>query len=496
LDTLSWIAQQEWSTGEVAMAGLSYFGANQWLVATRRPSGLFAIAPQVTSGSFYDSWTYRGGALQLGFVLLWTLLHLALPDVVRSALQADREAATSQLINSVDSIEDLYRRMPLNSVPGLDTTAPYYREWLDHPTYDEYWRATAAQEHYDDVIVPSLIVGGWYDCFLPGTLASYHGVRTHGASGDARSPRLIIGPWAHGTMLGEYSEAMFGLAANVLVEDLTGTQIEFFDAHLANARQRSADLHDGGRAGPPPVRLFIMGSNTWRDEDAWPPAGAELVRYYLGSTDGANTADGDGVLATAVPEADRFDEYRYDPMDPVPTVGGATFLPGLQVAANAGPRDQRSVEQRADVLCYTTLPLGRDTEVIGPISLVLYVASSARDTDFTGKLVDVHPDGRAIILTDGILRARYRESLEHAKMLAAGNVYMLNVDMGATANVFLKGHRIRVEVSSSNFPRFDRNTNTGGVIAAESDSEAVPATNRVYHGPRHPGHVLLPVVRR
>jgi putative CocE/NonD family hydrolase len=200
------------------------------------------------------------------------------------------------------------------------------------------------------------------------------------------------------------------------------------------------------------------------------------------------------VLSTEVPDAEPPDIYRYDPRDPVPTLGGQTFLPGLRVAANSGPRDQRTVESRPDVLLFSTSPLACDIDVIGPVVLTLFASSSALDTDFTGKLVDVYPDGRAVILTDGILRARYRYSLSEPQLLRAGEVYELCIDLWATANRFKAGHRIRLEVSSSNFPRFDRNTNTGGAIAQEDHTARVVACNTIYHDQDRRSHLLLPVV--
>src|SRR5436190_2090045 len=219
--------------------------------------------------------------------------------------------------------------------------------------------------------------------------------------------------------------------------------------------------------GCAPVQIFVMGRNQWRMEADWPLPDTQYRSYYLHSGGAANTANGDGVLSQAASGIEPHDSYTYDPRSPVPTVGGQSLLPGSMIALNVGPRDQRTIESRPDVLCYATPPLERDTEVTGPIELVLYIASSARDTDFTGKLVDVFPDGRALALTDGILRARYRNSLAAPELLQPDMIYELHIDLIATANVFRAGHCIRLDVSSSNFPRFDRNTNTGGTIAGE-----------------------------
>ena len=489
-DAVAWVAEQAWCNGDVAMAGASYNGATQWMAAARNTPALKAIAPNITSGSYFEGWSYQGGAFELGFLLCWAVGFLGLPEV--AAKLARGEATTDdygRIVGSLDGLAELYRRLPLTDVPELRDVAPYYFDWLAHPTYDDFWKQTAPRERYDRVVVPALNIGGWYDLFLGGTLANFRGIRERGGSEAARSgSRLIIGPWSHGVAGGEFAETRFGFMANALVADLVGRQIKFFDRHVKGI--------DNGLDDEPLVRIFVMGGGGWRSEADWPLPDTRFTPYYLHSGGRANTADGDGVLLTDTPSGGRFDVYLYDPRDPVPTVGGQTFLPGLHIGANAGPRDQRDVERRRDVLCYTTPPLGRDTEVTGPIELVLHASSSAVDTDFTGKLVDVHPDGRAIILTEGILRARYRESTAEPRLLEPEKVYELRIDLWATANVFRAGHRIRLEVSSSNFPRFDRNTNTGGTIAEEGEDTMLPAVNRIFHHAGHPSHVLLPVIDR
>jgi putative CocE/NonD family hydrolase len=239
--------------------------------------------------------------------------------------------------------------------------------------------------------------------------------------------------------------------------------------------------------------IFVMGIDRWRTETDWPLPDTQYRPYYLHSAGQANTLHGDGSLSSEPPGDEPPDVYLYNPLRPVPTIGGQVILPG----GNAmGPRDQRAVERRDDVLVYSTLVLEQPVEVTGPIALYLFVASSARDTDFTGKLVDVYPDGRAIILTEGILRARYRTSFTMPELLQPDVIYELRLDLWATANVFLPGHRIRLEVSSSNFPRFDRNSNTGGDIANEPASQYRPAINRIFHDAAHPSRLILPIIER
>jgi uncharacterized protein len=488
-DTIAWVAAQPWCSGDVAMGGQSYVGATQWMAAARTPPALKAIAPQITSDSYFEGWAYQGGAFQLGFLLCWAMGYLAFPAVATGL--ADGTTTPEQfdsLVGSIDRLEDLYRHTPLSSVAGLREVAPYYLDWLAHPSYDQFWRDTAPRERYEAVTVPSLNIGGWYDCFLGGTLANYRGMKERGGSAGGRRPRLVIGPWSHGLMSGEFTEHSFGLMANSALADLTGEQIRFFDRHVKGMAN--------GLDDEPPVKLFVMGANVWRQEEDWPLPGTRFTPYYLHSAGHANTSAGDGKLTTEPPDSEPEDMYLYDPRDPVPTVGGQTFLPGFPIGANAGPRDQRSVELRDDVLVYTTAVLDRDIEVTGPVEVVLHASSSALDTDFTGKLVDLHPDGRAVILTEGILRARYRDSLSEPTLLEPGEVYELRIDLWATANLFRAGHRIGLEVSSSNFPRFDRNLNTGGTIGEELEADAVQAVNRVYHDAARPSRVMLPAFDR
>jgi hypothetical protein len=484
-DVLAWLVEQRWCEGSVAMVGASYHGATQWMAAASAPPSLRAIAPGFTSSDYYAGWMYRGGAFQLGFVLYWTMGFLALGELQRRAGSGPAAAAElAELITCIDRMPQVYETLPLTAAP-LPAFARYYAEWLRHPQPDDFWRSLAPGQQYREITAPSLNIGGWYDCFLGGTLANYLGMKQHGMSHACRNPRLIIGPWAHGVLGGEFPELTFGTNADAAMLPLVDEQIRFFDRHVRGV--------DNGGHTDPAVKLFVMGANVWREEQSWPIPGTRFVPFYLHSGGRAGTHE-DGVLSTKVPGTEPPDALLSDPRDPVPTLGGQTFLPGLRVAANAGPRDQRPVECRPDVLVFTTAPLPRDLEVIGPVVLNLWGSSSALDTDFTGKLVDVYPDGRAVILTDGILRARYRYSLGQPRSLRPGEVYALCIDLWATANRFRAGHCIRLEVASSNFPRFDRNSNTGGSIAKEDHTAFVVARNMIYHDRDHPSHLLLPLV--
>ena len=483
-DSVEWAAVQPWSNGRVGMYGLSYLGATQWLAASATPPNLQAILPGVTGSDYLDGWTYQGGALVLGFNLMWSLALLGLPEVLRAEATPEQRQAALQAIQGV--VQDHWgalKTLPIGDVLALkhDIVAPYYREWLDHPRRDSYWERVTIEAAHPRVHVPALNLGGWYDLFIRGTLRNFTGMRENGATPRAREgQRLVIGPWSHGTQLtGRVGNRVFGASAALLLDDL---HMRWFDHWLK-------DVQNGVETDRP-VRVFTMGANQWREYDAWPPLEAQGSRYYLHSNGFAATSFGDGALSTDVPGSERPDHFVYDPLNPVPTIGGPLFPSPADVPP--GPFDQSAVERRPDVLCYTTPVLDRDLDVAGPVTVRLWVASTARDTDFTAKLVDVEPDGMAWNICDGIMRARYRDGHDQESLLDPGAPVQLEIDLAGTANVFRAGHRLRLEISSSNFPRFDRNTNTGATIA--TDTSLTVATNTVLHDSAHPSFLQLYVI--
>jgi len=348
-----------------------------------------------------------------------------------------------------------------------------YQQALAHPAFDSFWQGISVKQHIDRVRIPVFAVGGWYDNYAQSDLEAFAALRkTSGLN------RILIGPWPHNMSI-PFEGADFGAESKVPIGAL---MIEWFDQWLMGK--------DTPLVSHPPVRIFVMGSNRWLETSAWPPEQARERDFYLESAGNANSLAGDGVLGTAAAHGESADRFVFDPRDPVPTRGGP-------VCCNPrvfpwGPVDQRPLEERRDILVYTSRPLRQDLEAIGPVKAVLYVSTTARDTDFTAKLVDVFPDGSARNLSDGILRLRYRNSLEHAELAMPGQVYQITVDAGVTGNVFLKGHRIRLEISSSNFPRFDRNPNTGAAIADES--KLLAATQTVYHDRLRPSRLVLAVL--
>lgn len=487
VDTIAWLRDQPWCDGVVGMAGASYLGLTQWAAVAGRPEGLQAVAPVTTSSDTYDMMYSRGGALSLGTMLSWSAF-VGLAKAQRALSSGDPAAgerldARRTFLASSEAAHDV---LPVIATPLISDDLPWVREWLEHPTHDGYWQARSARERVDEPL-PAFHLTGWFDFLLDSTLASYEWMTRIDPAGAASGrQQLVIGPWDHASYSGVYMDRQFGPSAHILNADVNGRHVRFYDAWL---RGNTAVINE-----TPPVRIFVMGVNQWRDEQAWPLPDTRYVDFHLSSGRSANSRSGGGSLALVAPTCDGRETYLYDPMRPVPSAGGR--MSPMPRPNSCGPVDQREIEDREDVLCFSTEPLTSPIEVTGPIRLVLHVSSSARDTDFTGKLVDVDPEGRATYLTDGILRARYRDSLSAPALLSPDQVYEITVDLGATANVFGVGHRIRLEVSSSNFPRYDRNTNTGGDIATDRAEDVVIAVNRVLHGPSYPSRLILPVIER
>ena len=469
-DTVEWAAALPYSNGKVGMFGGSYVGATQMLAAISAPPHLAGILPVVTASNYHENWTYQGGAFEQWFDQSWTT-GLAL-DTLNRRVAKDSYATRWDLMPLVH-----YPVLELGSPGGL---ADYYLDWVSHPAYDDYWKRLSIEEHYAQIQVPALTVAAWYDLFQDGSLRNYFGIKAHGGSPAARDgQRLMVIVGGHsgpGPIIGEVD---FGKDAVVSEGDLI---LRWYDYLFKGI--------DNGMAGEKPVKLFVMGRNIWRQEDGWPLARAVETRYYLHSGGKANTLKGDGSLAPEAPSTETADQYVYDPANPVPTHGGPLCCDSVHL--KPGAFDQRPVENRHDVLIYTTPAFRQDTEVTGPITLDLYVSSSAVDTDFTGKVVDVGPQGFARNLAEGILRARYRTSRETAELLTPQEIYKLTLNLWSTSNVFLAGHRLRLEVSSSNFPRFDRNLNTGEDQGRST--RMVKATNVVYHDSEHPSALILPMV--
>lgn len=482
-DTVAWASDMEHSDGTVGALGVSYMGGTTWLAATTGHPALRAIAPtQAPHDQF--ALLFRGGALLWGTLAMWSLVAIAPETIIRSkGGTPDFVPDLVRLVDDVDAFEDAVRHRPLREMPAARPEDASFLRFLDetlrHPVAGAFWEELSPAGRHGSVTAPALIVAGWHDLLLDADLAHFTAMRRTAGSAVARDrTRLVVGPWSHGAFGSVVGAVDYGFRASSMMidlrEDMTAMHLRWFDRHLkgfANGMDEEA-----------PVKLFVQGANRWRDEDAWPPARAVPTDWYLASK---------GRLGLGVPAADDVpDHYRYDPDDPCPTLGGSTLLPRTYTP---GPVDQTPLTKRGDVLVYESEPLEHDLEVTGHVSAVLWAASNARDTDWIVKLCDVHPDGRILNVCDGVLRASYRFGPGRRELLQPGEVARYTIDMSATSQVFKAGHRIAVLVASSDFPRYDRNPNTGSL--AIDDPGGVTANQTVFHDAGRPSHVVLPVVR-
>lgn len=480
-DTVEWAAALPGSNGRVGMYGFSYAGATQLLGAVARPPHLACICPALTGSQYYDGWAYNGGAFALAFNLSWA---------ARLAMDTSRRKGHDRLEQDLWNIflnaSSYARSMPLSSFEPLsrEDIAPFYFDWLEHPDYDDYWRRWSIDERYDRVATPALHVAGWYDIFRDGNIKNFQGLREQAETNEARQgQKLIIGPWYHAPWAETVGQIDFGADARNFIDDV---QLRWFDYWLKS--------DPNGLLDEPPVSAFIMGDNRWETFSDWPPPGVEYQTIYLHSHGRANSLNGDGTLSCDKPADEPYDIYTYDPQTPVPSLGGHSCC--NFTVSPMGPQDQRAVENMNSVLVYTSDLIDQELLVAGPVSVDLWFSTSVVDTDFTAKLVDVFPDKRAINLTEGIVRTRYRDSLESPSLIQPHQVYGITIELGNTCNLFKQGHRIRLEVSSSNFPHWDRNSNSGNLISRDTFADFVVATQVVFHDANRPSCLRLPVLRR
>jgi uncharacterized protein len=473
-DTVEWAAKQPWSNGKVGMHGGSYLGNVQWQAAAKTPPSLVAIFPVVASTSLYHNTWFHGGAFKLGLAFGWGVVRNPRRVMYPQYWHTERYAPEEW------QYENILWNLPIKTLDLASSAQPveHFRDWIAHQSYDDYWKAISVEEKFSQVKVPVHVHGGWFDLLLGGTLNGFVGMRKEGGTPEARrGTKMIVGPWGHGPSQ-KFGDVDFGPTAN---RTLFERNLQWFDHYLRGV--------DNGIDGEPPVEIFYMGINRWVHHEDWPLPGTRYTPYYLSSGGRANSARGDGVLSAENRDGAPSDEFVYDPRNPVPTLGGNDCC-GAPIPA--GPVDQRPVEAREDVLVYTSSVLKEAVAIAGPVKMRLYGATDGPDTDYFAKLVDVHPDGFAMNIAEGILRARYRNGLDRVQLLKPGEAYEFEIDMRGTANVFLPGHRIRVDVTSSNFPQYDRNPNTGEALGASARLRVARQT--IYHSPQRRSHIVLPVV--
>jgi len=461
-DTIEWAAAQPWSNGKVGLQGGSYLGHVQWAAASQTPPHLTAMFPAVASTNIYANWITHGGAFRLSFNYGWGVVRMP------NRIMLPQWWHTGPLAAEELRYENILKHLPLGTgdVEAAHTNVKHYRDWLAHESYDAYWKSISDEERFDKVKVPVHTQGGWFDIFLAGTINGFVGMRTKGGSEAARKQsRMVIGPWGHGPSR-KFGDLDFGVSAD---KKLIDYEFAFFDEQLKGV---------ASPAPVPPVRIFYMGANEWRSHENWPIPGAKATAFYLNAGGRLSTGKSEGQT-----------QYTYDPAHPVPTTGGNNCC---GTPTEAGPVDQAPLDARADIARFVGEPLTAPLAIAGPVKMMLQAATDGPDTDWMVKLIDVYPDGKAYPMAEGMLRARFRQGLDKPAKLTPNQAYEFVVDMVGTAVVFQPGHRIRVDITSSNFPQFDRNLNTGEPLATASRIRKARQT--IYHDAARPSHIVLPVV--
>jgi uncharacterized protein len=488
-DTVEWAAKLPGSNGSVGMYGLSYFGKTQWHAAVMRPPSLKSMVPGLTWGNHLNGVQMRGGVQEIGLMQYWAQTTLTL-DLLFRKYAGDRETIGEKLPEVIQTIDTLlagggYDVLPLTELPNPDELVPFVEGGFGRDVHHADWDYLNIEGKYENVNAPTFHIGGWYDCFIGETLRQYGAMKERSREARTRQPHLLVGPWTHGDFGSTFGELDFGIGSSGIFldyrGDLTDAHLRWFDATMKE--------DDGALESTPPVKVFVMGENRWRGYLDWPPPGAREEEWHLRS--GGSLHRGPGGVG------DEPARYDYDPEDPVPTVGGPVLMAAIH---GSGPRDQRSIEARPDVLLYTSPTLESPLTVLGSVYVTLFAASSAPDTDFVARLIDVYPDGRAICVADGILRASARESYPAAGVVTPvapspiepGEIYEYVIDLWATGIAFLPGHRIRVEITSSSHPRWERNLNTGESTLESSRAEVAHQT--IFHDAGRRSRITLTVV--
>jgi putative CocE/NonD family hydrolase len=476
-DTQQWVGQQPWSDGKIGMFGTSYPGFTQLLPAPYRSAFVKAIMPVAAQSDNYGAIWSTNGIYHLALALSWG---------------PQQQAIAEEKPRPAPSWVRVMNYLPLKSVMDMiGVYSQFVEDTMTHENYDDFWRKMSIRDKYTEMDVPAFHITGWYDDLTHETIQNFTQMRKQSRSEYARRwQKLLIGPWGHGIRTDpKYGEMDFGPQ---MTTDSRALHLHWYDYHLKGVQN--------GLDQEAPIRIYVMGENVWRDEQEWPLARAKATHFFLHSNGSANTRMGDGKLNDKTPAAEPSDKYVYDPRFPAPTYGGhgsggGGITPDSAFSIN-GPMDQRSIQQRNDVLVYSTDALTDDVEVTGEIDLNLFFSTDVRDTDFFATISDVYPDGHAVLITEGGVRARFRESFEKPTLLTPNEVYKINIPIWETSNVFKKGHRIRLHVTSSNFPRFNRNLNSGKPMAEETEQDIRVANQIVLHDAAHPSELVLPVIPR
>jgi putative CocE/NonD family hydrolase len=490
-DAVEWAAAQPWCDGGAAIYGGSYVGITALHAAASQPPHLKAAMVSMAPINPHSCWIYVDGAFELGLNLFWIgspFWGLAW-DALKKFPLSDEEIAECKTLMAQMTADPwaAVRHLPITDQPVFKKLATYWQDWIEHPDYDDYWKNTDVRASDAQISVPVLNHSGWYDIFLRGAMELHEYLGSHSPESVRDKHRLVIGPWEHASHLtnmpstaGAFDFGPDALAGPRLWTDLV---LNFFDEYLKP---------DAPPSLPSQVRYFMMGDNEWVDANDWPPKNTP-TSFYLHSGGSANTLAGDGVLTAEAPGSEPHDSFVYDPADPVPSNGGSVLFyhPAF---GPAGVADQSALEQRQDVLVYTTAVLDEPVVIAGHVSVTLFASTDVVDTDFTGKLIDVLPDGFCANIAQGLVRGRYRNGPQARELLEPGQVYEFTINMWDVAHTFKPGHRIRLEISSSNFPHFDRNLNAAVSPETGTAEDIKIAHQSVLHDAVHPSSLTLPVV--
>ena len=481
-DTIENVAAESWCDGNVGMVGASYLGRNQWEAAIEAPPHLKAIAPHVIGAGMLGE-SRMSGVYELETAISW-FANMALDMVAKMAKQGkDVSKALANVRYAMNNFEEVCDFLPIKDIPYFKFEG--LQEGFMRRFSDENLKGIKSEEElfwpYEKVKVPIMHSCGWYDMSPGQTFLNFLKMREKGGSQIAREGQhVLMGPWVHGSRLHNFIGALnFGPYGSGAGAFATSRHIDFFNTYLRGMESKYLV----------PIRYFVMGRKRWRNADTWPLPETQWQRFYLHSRGHANSAGGDGVFSREEPGTESPDIYIYNPHDPVPTRGGR-LNPDLNQAA--GPQDQSLIERRNDVLCYTTPELKEEMEITGPLKLHLFASTSTKDTDYFVKMIDIHPNGMAINVAEGCIRTRYRKSILKPQLVTPGEIYEYLVDLASTSNLFGKGHRIRIDITSSNFPRFERNMNTGNPFG--EDAVGIPAIQTIFHQPGHASYIDLPVI--
>jgi len=485
-DTVEWAAAQPFSDGRVGIYGSSYNGVTVLQAAIHAPPHLRACVAYMTGANYHEGWVYSGGAFELGFGL-WYALHQTWDALGRVGLdEAGIAEAAARLTRATLDPMAAFRHLPLAEHPLFEgRIARYWRDWTSRERYDEYWRKIDVVANAAKIRVPVLHIAAWYDGFLRGHLDLEQALANHPDARVRDEHRLVVGPWEHMAYLGvrkaSAGEREFGPIAVGGPVTAAPLCFEWFDRFVAE-RETSAPASSR-------VRYFLLGANEWREADAWPPP-HRPERLHLRSAGRARSRHGDGALSREAPGEEPPDRFVHDPLDPVPTVGGRNMIPGV---CSPGVQDRSKVEERDDVLVYTSPALDAPLTIAGPVRSKLFIRADAPDADFVAKLVDVEPSGYCAPIAEGVLRARFRGGRDREEPLVPGEVAAIEVDLLAVAHVFAAGHRIRLEIAGSDFPKLDRNPGTGKSALHAREADLRRIEQQVLHDAEHPSCLILPV---